>query len=328
MGTRFVCFKSPVREKPLLASGFFLPLRDKEFMSDCALQINRQASPLVRTVGAEQTPVVTIDRFAMDSDAVVEHAYRTADFGDDSTSAYPGVRADLTQSHVILVVKALLPLMRKTYSIPENLSVKPVNAVYSLVTTPESKLRLLQRLPHFDSVKQFYFAITHFLGRGRFGGTGLYRHRPTGYETVTEDRLKNYIAAGDAFLGEHGDPRAAVFRRRRQSLRTHTPHSLQDKSAGHLPGLRASFRFDRSGKGYRRRPPDGSAHSEYLYRISAASRCAPVSAAAGTRIVQVHCHGSSHQKNRDCRRRRCGMADGGCHRGRAPHSARPTGFAS
>jgi len=180
-------------------------------MSDCALQINPQASPLVRMVGAEQTPVVTIDRFAMDSDAVVEHAYRTADFGDDSTSAYPGVRAPLTRSHVILELKALLPMMRKIYSIPENLSVKPVNTVYSLITTPESKLRLLQRLPHFDSVKQFYFAITHFLGRGRFGGTGLYRHRPTGYETVTEDRLNNYITAGDAFLGEHGDPAQRYF---------------------------------------------------------------------------------------------------------------------
>ena len=180
-------------------------------MSDCALQVNRHASPLVRTVGTEQTPVVTIDRFALDPDAVVEHAYRTAQFGDDPTSAYPGVRADLSRSHVILVLKALLPLMRKIYSIPENLTVKPVNAVYSLVTTPESKLRLLQRLPHFDSVKQFYFAITHFLGRGRYGGTGLYRHRPTGYETVTEDRIDNYIKAGDAFLGKHGDPPQRYF---------------------------------------------------------------------------------------------------------------------
>lgn len=180
-------------------------------MSDCALQINKQASPLVRMVGTEQIPVVTIDHFALDSDAVVEQAYRTAEFGDDPTSAYPGVRAALTRSHVVLVLQALLPLMRKVYSIPENLSVKPVNAVYSLVTTPESKLRVLQRLPHFDSIKQSYFAITHFLARGRFGGTGLYRHRPTGFETVTEDRINRYIKAGDAFLAEHGDPPQRYF---------------------------------------------------------------------------------------------------------------------
>lgn len=180
-------------------------------MSDCPLQINDQALPRVRWVGEERIPVVTIDDFALDSDAVVGHACSTANFRADPTSAYPGVRAALSRSHVVLELKALYPLMRKAYSIPGDLSLKPVNAVYSLITTPESRLRLLQRLPHFDSVKRFYFAITHFLGRGRFNGTGLYRHRPTGYESVTEGRIDNYIKAGDAFLGEHGEPQQRYF---------------------------------------------------------------------------------------------------------------------
>ena len=180
-------------------------------MSDNAFQINRQASPQVRLVGTEQTPVLTIDDFATDSDALIEHACRSADFRADPTSAYPGIRAALTRAHVVLMLRTLYPLLERIYSIPGNLSVHPVNAVYSLVTTPESKLRLLQRLPHFDSVKRSYFAITHFLGKGEFGGTGLYRHRPTGYETITEDRLDTYIKAGDDFLAEHGDPPQHYF---------------------------------------------------------------------------------------------------------------------
>ncbi len=179
-------------------------------MSDCPLRINAQATPQVRVVGEERTPVVTIDNFALNPGEVIEHA-RGAEFRADPTSAYPGIRAGLARSHVILELKALYPLIKKIYSIPEDMLPRPVNTVYSLVTTPASKLRLLQRLPHFDSVNRFYFAITHFLGQGKFGGTGLYRHRPTGYETVTEDRIGNYIKAGDAFLKEHGDPPQRYF---------------------------------------------------------------------------------------------------------------------
>jgi len=41
--------------------------------------------------------------------------------------------------------------------------------------------------------------------------TGFYRHRPTGFETVTEDRLARYIEAGDAFLAANGDPPQQYF---------------------------------------------------------------------------------------------------------------------
>lgn len=179
-------------------------------MQTATLQVNRHSKPTMRTVGNERTPVVIIDDFAVDIDAVRNEAYHSANFAVDGT-AYPGVRAPLTRGHVMAELEALHPLLCSTYSIPPELRLRLVNAAFSLVATPEKELRILQCLPHFDSSRPYYIAITHYLAAGEFGGTGFYRHRPTGFETVTEDRVAKYVEAGDAFLAAHGDPRQNYF---------------------------------------------------------------------------------------------------------------------
>ena len=115
------------------------------------------------------------------------------------------------RGHVIAQLNAIYPLLCRIYAVPAHLRMRPVNTVYSLVSTPEHELKVLQRLPHFDSNKPYYFAITHFLNPGEFGGTGFYRHRPTGFEAVTEDRLSRYIEVGDAFLAANGHPPQQYF---------------------------------------------------------------------------------------------------------------------
>lgn len=180
-------------------------------MTEPTFQVNPKSSPQVIAVGEEETLVIIIDDFALDTAEVVDYACAVADFAADATSAYPGPRAPLTRGHVIAELDALYPLLRKVYAVPDKLGMRPINSVYSLLATPESKLRTLQRLPHIDSSRPYYFAITHFLNSGEFGGTGLYRHRPTGFETITEDRLAKYVEAGDAFLAEHGDPPQRYF---------------------------------------------------------------------------------------------------------------------
>lgn len=180
-------------------------------MHEVNFQVNPRASLQVRTVGEERTPVVVIDDFALDTSTVIEWACNDADFAVDGTAGYPGIRAPLARNHMIAELDALYPLLRQVYAVPDTLNMRPVNSVVSLVATPEQELRVLQRLPHIDSTRPYYFAITHYLGRGEFGGTGLYRHRPTGFETVTGDRLAKYIKAGDAFLAAHGDPEQRYF---------------------------------------------------------------------------------------------------------------------
>lgn len=180
-------------------------------MHEAIFQVNPRSSLQVRNVGEEQTPVVIIDDFSLDTSSVVEWACNDANFGVDATAAYPGVRAPLARDHVMAELNALYALLCQVYAVPETLSMRPVNAVFSVVATPETELKLLQCLPHFDSNNPYYMAITHYLGTGDFGGTGFYRHRPTGFETVTKDRLAKYIEAGNAFLAAHGEPEQRYF---------------------------------------------------------------------------------------------------------------------
>jgi len=180
-------------------------------MQEATIQVNPHSSLKVFSIGEERTLVIIIDDFALDTADVIDHACHLASFGADGTG-YPGVRAPLTRRHVVAELDAMYPLLRKVYSVPENLAMRPVNTAYSLVSTPERELKVNQCLPHYDSNRPYYFAITHYLGSGNFGGTGLYRHKPTGFETLMGARLELYTEARDAFLAEHGHPPQRYFR--------------------------------------------------------------------------------------------------------------------
>jgi hypothetical protein len=65
-------------------------------------------------------------------------------------------------------------------------------SAFSITTTQPDKLRPVQRVPHFDSSDPHQLAVVHYLCEARHGGTSFYRHRRTGYETISQDRLKGY----------------------------------------------------------------------------------------------------------------------------------------
>lgn len=176
-------------------------------MTDVSIKLNPQASPHVFLAGKEQTPVVMIDNFAADTAEVIHHAAESAHFGPVGANYYPGARARVPSGYVQEIVRVVVPLLVKVYSIPGNH--KPqVDASYSLVATPPEELDILQRIPHFDSNKKYHFAVTHYLNPGKFGGTGLFRHRPTGFENITEDRVAEYLSSAEAFGKKHGEPPA------------------------------------------------------------------------------------------------------------------------
>ncbi len=157
-------------------------------MSEVSFQVNPRASLRVLRVGMENTPVIIIDDFADDNARLIEFACESAGYGPDSTSAYPGVRAKLPRGYVVAVLNRIYTLLFQVYNVPASLGMKPVNTVYSLISIPENELSLAQRVPHFDSNRPFYLAILHYLNPGDFCATGLFRHKPTGFEKVTESR--------------------------------------------------------------------------------------------------------------------------------------------
>lgn len=60
-------------------------------------------------------------------------------------------------------------------------------------------------MPHVDTTNVLQFAILHYLCDERFGGTGFYRHRATGYEVITPDRAGHFAAAREREMALVGD---------------------------------------------------------------------------------------------------------------------------
>jgi hypothetical protein len=161
----------------------------------------------VRRQGREQEPVIVIDDYARDPEEMIEEAAGLAygPIGD----FFPGVRARVPQGLVLAIRQSLAGLIRKVFGIEDELN--RIESYYSLITTPAAELNLHQRLPHFDGLGPQRIAVLHHLGRGETGSTGFYRHRSTGFETMTQARLPAYNQTANAELHRFGLPAAAYL---------------------------------------------------------------------------------------------------------------------
>lgn len=181
-------------------------------MQDISFSVNPGASLRVHRVGKAETPVIIIDDFGQDLTDLIAHACESSEYGPDATSKYPGLRAKLPKSYSRTVMKQLYRLFFSVYAIPANLGMKAVNAAYSLIATPESGLKPDQCRPHIDSTRPNYLAILHYLNDGPFCDTGLFRHRETGLERITEDRLGEYNRSCEAYADAHGQSEIAYVK--------------------------------------------------------------------------------------------------------------------
>ena len=157
--------------------------------------------------GQEQHPLIAIDDFWPDPDALREDAasLRMAPIGPH----YPGVRAEVPLRLAEMMRRRIAPLLA------EHLRLDPAPAVseayYSLVTTAPGDLAPIQRLPHFDGVERGRIAVLLFLGQGEQGGTAFYRQRATGFESIDASRLDRFRTELEAGVQSHGMPEAAYI---------------------------------------------------------------------------------------------------------------------
>lgn len=156
--------------------------------------------------GAEREPVVVIDGFSLAPDRFIDDA---GFLGFQPIGPhYPGVRAVVAPAMLRDLLGALEPVVVEVFGSP---GFEVIDAFYSLVTTPPSTLAPIQRLPHFDGVERERLALLHFLARDERSGTAFYRHRATGFETVSAERLPVYRAALDTDIKRHGMPAPAYI---------------------------------------------------------------------------------------------------------------------
>ena len=141
-------------------------------------------------VGNEQQEVLRVDNYLKGALALKEHAIQKNDFAR-ADSFYPGVRMQVPQEYTIALVKHLGFFMEQFFQLDVR-QIKRAVTTFSIVTTAPNDLDLLQRIPHFDSPSRKGLAVIHYLQSIPSMGTALYRHKPTNFEYVDEQRYSSY----------------------------------------------------------------------------------------------------------------------------------------
>ncbi|MES1156765.1 MAG: DUF6445 family protein [Alphaproteobacteria bacterium] len=152
--------------------------------------LSQGLAPQTIYMGREGAPLIVIDDFARDARELVEQV-ASLPFLPVAGNFYPGRRRDAPQDYVAAVVEALTPLVQATFDLAKAPLVGTESA-FSLVTTPPRELSMAQRLPHIDAPNLTKIAVLHYLCPPNFGGTSFYRHRATGFETITVERDAPY----------------------------------------------------------------------------------------------------------------------------------------
>ncbi len=161
----------------------------------------------VQRVGNEAEPVVVMDQFAPDPQRLIELAAEQT-FGA-AGPYYPGVRAGAPSDHLLPCAEILEQVFREVFDVTSGVRLTEAN--FSLVTTAPQSLTPIQSLPHFDGLAPNRFALLHYLCDKEHGGTAFFRHRRTGFETLSQQRFASYEEALQADLKQLGPPPPAYF---------------------------------------------------------------------------------------------------------------------
>lgn len=159
----------------------------------------------VLPLGRERTPLLVLDDFNPFTAALLDAAL-TADFQPDTESLYPGVRAPIPGELALAILRRVYRQLYPIYNLSGKLRLKPLRANFSLVSCAPQQLGDLQRIPHFDATNPHYFALLLYLNPGEHGSTGFFRHLPTGYERIDEERSERYFTSASRYIEQCGAP--------------------------------------------------------------------------------------------------------------------------
>ncbi|MFQ3220524.1 MAG: hypothetical protein ACI8R9_001175 [Paraglaciecola sp.] len=158
-------------------------------------------------IGSEQAPLLVVDNFIAQTEQLINHATKI-EFLKNSPF-YPGSRAVVPIDYRQCLLTNLQDTLVDFFALPSaNLRFSVCH--YSMVTTPADQLKLLQRIPHFDSLDKNGLAAVHYLFKTDMGGTSFYRHRKTGFETLDETRKIEYFRSLESEIDGPDLPQATA----------------------------------------------------------------------------------------------------------------------
>jgi hypothetical protein len=168
--------------------------RDAEGLSAMAQDfiVNESRNVAVSTIGHERQNVIVIDDLLRTPEALIAYVTQAVTFRPPGNH-YPGLRGEpMPKPYAANLIRALGPLIGETFGVSVDGPVS-ANFYFGLATVAPASLTVAQRLPHFDTTNPNQIALLHYLCDGAHGGTAFFRHRATGFETITEARKDAYF---------------------------------------------------------------------------------------------------------------------------------------
>ena len=156
----------------------------------------------VHRFGHERQPVVQIDVFSGKPAELLAKG-RAATY-QDAGASYPGVRSWCEPDYLDRNRALMFSALQQVFGFRQGVSLDV--STFSIVTLQEDELAPLQRIPHYDHASGEVVAIMHYLLGPETGGTAFYRHKRTGFETITEEREAAYNEGLAADEREYGMP--------------------------------------------------------------------------------------------------------------------------
>lgn len=161
--------------------------------------------PELRRFGADQNPVIVIDRFSGKRREIIDIAASMAPFPPSTGNVYPGLRRviaprdEAASAYAAELLTGAAPYVGGAFNAD---AFELVEASFSIVTVPPAELVPEQRAPHFDSTDPGYLAVIHYLGDMPSAGTAFYRQRETGIETVRKDNVDVFVSVARRVANE------------------------------------------------------------------------------------------------------------------------------
>jgi hypothetical protein len=171
-------------------------------------EMNRDIQVQSFCVGNEQQKIVIIDSLMKNPQVMVDFAANTPFLGLDKKEGnyYPGIRLPPPREYFPSLMAMISPILCQEYGIQIDAKMTKAECAISLLTYKPEELSKVQSLPHFDSANSRQFALLHYFCDKKHGGTAFYRHNLTGYETVSRERLDNYMDIFIKDIDQNGPP--------------------------------------------------------------------------------------------------------------------------
>ena len=157
----------------------------------------------VERIGREAQPVVVIDHATGTPDRLIDYAATRSRFAPAGSvgQGYPGLLGPAPTDYINALVQRMLPLIAAHFGTGP-VAPERARGNFSLVTVAPNDLTPDQSVPHVDTVDPLQFACVHYLCDAEHGGTGFFRQRATGFETIDAARLPQYRTALGADLAD------------------------------------------------------------------------------------------------------------------------------